>query len=180
MATTARPATEEDLLRMPRDGQKYELVDGEIRVSPAGGQHGGVCVRLILQLGGFVLQQQLGQVFDSSTGFRFPGGNIRVPDVSFVARGRLADERPPVGFLEVPPDLAVEVLSPHDRADYALDRVGEYLDAGVRLVWLIDPRERAAVVHRSLTEVRRLGPEDFLDGEDVVPDFRCRLADVID
>src|SRR4029453_17823408 len=104
--------TDEDLRRLPRDGQKHELVDGEIRVSPAGGWHGDVCVRLILRLGAFVLQEKLGYVFESSTGFRFPGGNVRVPDVSFVAKGRLADERPPVGFLDVPPDLAVEVLSP--------------------------------------------------------------------
>jgi len=181
MATTTRPAaTEEDLLRTPRDGQKYELVDGQIRVSPAGYRHGAVCVRLVTLLYTFVKERHLGHVADSSTGFRLPGGNIRVPDVSFVATGRFAGEQPPEGFPDLPPDLAVEVLSPDDRSRDVLDKVGEYLQAGVRLVWVIDPKQRTAAIHRSLTEVRKLGPDDSLDGEDVAPGFGCRLAEVID
>ena len=83
MATTTRlAATEEDLLRTPRDGQKHELVDGQIRVSPAGSRHGAVCVRLSTLLHTFVKERHLGHVFESSTGFRLPGGNIRVPDLS--------------------------------------------------------------------------------------------------
>jgi len=179
MATTTRPAaTEEDLLRTPRDGRKYELVDGQIRGSPAGSRHGRVCVRLVLRLGAFVEKAQLGYVFDSSTGFRLPGGNVRVPDVSFVARGRFRDEHVPEGFGELAPDLVVEVLSPEDRSREILDKVGDYLQAGVPLVWVIDPKRRTAAVYRSLTDVRTLGPDDALDGEDVVPGFRCALAEV--
>ncbi len=181
MATTTRAvATEEDLLRTPRDGQKYELVDGRIRVSPAGSRHGAVCAQLVMVLLSFVKKHRLGYVFDSSTGFRLPGGNVRVPDVSFVAMGRFPDEQVPEGFSDVPPDLAIEVLSPDDRSRDVLDKVGEYLQAGVRLVWVIDPRKRTAAIYRSLTDVRKLGPDDSLDGEDVVPGFRCPLAEVID
>jgi Uma2 family endonuclease len=126
------------------------------------------------------VREYLGHVFDSSTGFRLPGGNIRVPDVSFVAMGRFASEQVPEGFPDLPPDLAIEVLSPDDRSRDVLDKVGEYLQAGVRLVWVIDPKGRTAAVHRSLTDVRQLGPDDVLDGEDVVPGFRCPLAEVID
>ena len=180
MATTTRAATEEDLLRTPRDGRKYELVDGQIRVSPAGARHGRVCIRLAIRLGAFVEEKQLGDVLDSSTGFRLPGGNVRLPDLSFVARGRFAAEQVPEGFGGLAPDLAVEVLSPDDRPRDVLDKVGEYLQAGVRLVWVIDPKGRTAATYRSLTDVRRLGPDEWLDGEDVVPGFRCRLADVID
>jgi Uma2 family endonuclease len=180
-ATTTRPAaTEEDLLRTPRDGRKYELVDGRIRVSPAGYRHGAVCVRLSALLYAFVKKGRLGHVADSSTGFRLPGGNVRLPDVSFVATGRFKDEQHPEGFSDVPPDLAVEVLSPDDRPRDVLDKVGEYLQAGVRLVWVIDPRERTAVIYRSLRNVRAIGPEESLDGEDVVPGFGCRLAELID
>lgn len=118
-------------------------------------------------------------VFDSSTGFRLPGGNVRCPDVSFVARGRFDGEKVPEGFSPAPPDLAVEVLSPDDRSRYLLDKVGEYLDAGVRLVWVVDPRARPASVYRSLTAVRTLKEDDDLDGEDVLPGFRCRLSDVL-
>ena len=179
MATTTRPpATEQDLLRTPRDGQKYELVDGQIRVSPAGTRHGRVCTRLVLRLGAFVEERRLGDLFDSSTGFRLPGGNVRLPDVSFVAKGRLVGDLD--GFGDLAPDLAVEVLSPGDRSRDVLDKVGEYLEAGVHLVWVIDPKRRSAAVYRSLTDTRKLGPDDSLDGEDVVPGFQCRLADVID
>jgi Uma2 family endonuclease len=177
--TTRRSATEEQLLAMPRDGQKYELVDGEIRVSPAGARHGQVCVKLTLRLGTLVEEQRLGFVFDSSTGFRLPNGNVRLPDVAFVARGRLEGDRVPDGFSPVPPDLAVEVLSPADRPRYILDKVGEYLDAGVRLVWVIDPANRRATVHRSLVEARTIEADGFLDGEDVVPGFTCPLASIL-
>jgi Uma2 family endonuclease len=180
MATTTRSAaTEEDLLRAPEDGYKHELVDGQIRMSPAGSRHGFVSVQLVLQLGHFVKEHKLGYVFDSSTGFRMPGGNVRLPDVAFVARGRFPDEQVPEGFGDLAPDLAVEVLSPHDDARDVLDKVGEYLRAAVRLVWVIDPKRRTAAAHRSLTDVHTLGPDDDLDGEDVLPGFRCRLSDVI-
>ena len=179
MATTARRATEADLLQAPEDGYKHELVDGEIRMSPAGSRHGRVSLKLAARLLAFVEQQRLGYVFEGSTGFRMPAGNIRSPDVSFVALGRFKDEHVPVGFSPVPPDLAVEVLSPDDRPRYVLDKVGEYLGAGVRLVWVIDPGARVASVYRSLTDVRRLEEHEALDGEDVVPGFRCPLADVL-
>jgi Uma2 family endonuclease len=100
------------LRRLPKDGRKYELVDGEIRLSPAGARHGRIAVRLTAALLAFVGPKRLGEVFDSSTGYRLPGGNVRSPDASFVATKRLA--KVPEGFLEVAPDLAVEVLSPDD------------------------------------------------------------------
>jgi Uma2 family endonuclease len=179
MATTARTATETDLLRTPRDGRKYELVDGEIRVSPAGSRHGAVCLRIAARLLAFVEDGRLGHVFEGSTGFRLPGGNVRSPDASFVARGRFEGDTPPETFSPVPPDLAVEVLSPDDRPRQILDKVGEYLECGVRLVWVIDPKARTATVYASLSDVRHLGPDDELDGQDVLPGFRCRLEDVL-
>ncbi len=99
-------------------------------MSPAGARHGQACARLVLRLGNFVEQGRLGYVFDSSTGFRLPGGNVRLPDVTFVARGRFKTEKVPDGFGDVVPDLAVEVLSPDDRARDVLDKVGECRQAG--------------------------------------------------
>lgn len=177
MATTTRAkATEADLLACPRDGFKYELVDGEIRVSPAGFRHGQVIVKLTLRLAGFVEERHLGYMADSSTGFRLPGGNVRCPDLSFVARDRFPTGEVPESFSDVPPDLAVEVLSPDDRPRYVLDKVGEYLGAGVRLVWVIDPIARRATVYRSLSDVVALDADGVLDGEPVVPGFRCPLS----
>ena len=76
--------------------------------------------------------------------------------------------------------VAVEVLSPNDTQQEIDDKVDEYLSAGVALVWVIDPKPRTAAVHRSLTDVRTLGPDDALDGEDVLPGFRCALAEVVE
>ena len=179
MMTIPPVATEEDLRRAPEDGWRHELVDGQVRRVPGGARHGLVCVKLSTRILGFVEEASLGYVVGSNTGFRFPGGNVRVPDVSFTAKGRFAGEQLPDDFSDVPPDLAVEVLTPDDRPRDILDKIGEYLQAGVRLVWVIDPERRTAAVYRSMTQVRQLGPHDFLDGEDVLPGFRCRLDEAI-
>jgi Uma2 family endonuclease len=178
--TTRRLATEEDLRNTPDDGI-YELVDGEIRrMSLAGGTHGKTSMALVVRLGSHVEQQRLGHVFGPDTGHRLPSGNVRCPDVSFVRAGRFPDEVVPTDWVNLPPDLAVEVVSPNDRLRWILDKVGEYLEAGVRLVWVIDPQKRRATAYRSLLEVRELGSEDHLDGEDVVPGFRCRLGELFE
>lgn len=181
--STISAITDEDLRRLPADGRKYELVDGEIRVSPAGGRHGQVSVELVARIHAHVRERRLGVVLDSSTGFRLAGRkasqqDVRSPDVSFVAAGRLPDDRAPTGFIELAPDLAVEVLSPDDRRREVLEKVGEFLDAGTRLVWVLDPERRSAAAYRSLTDVRRLSEDDSLDGEDVIPGFACVLRDI--
>jgi Uma2 family endonuclease len=123
--------------------------------------------------------------FVTSCGFRWPSrqadrpDNVRSPDVSFVAAGRFPDERWPVGFAALAPDLAVEVLSPSDNSRDVLEKVGEYLNAGTRLVWVIDPETRMATVYRSPMDVRVIGESESLDGEDVVPGFTCPLKDVL-
>jgi Uma2 family endonuclease len=180
LMATKPVATEADLLKQPDDGWKYELVDGEIRrLSPAGGPHGRIAAELTFRLIAHVKRQnrKTGHVFDSSTGFRLTGGNVRAPDVSFVSIDRLPDV--PAGYVPVAPDLAVEILSPDDGPRYVLEKVGEYLDAGVRLVWVIDPKGRKAIVYRSVTAVRTLTIEDALDGEEVLPGFQCVLREVL-
>jgi Uma2 family endonuclease len=177
MATTRAVISDEDLFRLPKDGCKYEVVAGELRqMSPAGWLHERIVMALGIELGPFVHERGLGDVLGSNALYRLPGGNRRGPDLSFVAAGRLPAPGDGSGVLELAPDLAVEVLSPSDRRRQVLDKVGEYLDAGVRLVWVIDPKARTASVHRSLTQVRQIPEEGALDGEDVVPGFSCPLA----
>jgi Uma2 family endonuclease len=178
--TTRRIATEDDLRATPKDGNKYELVDGEIRMSPAGNRHSVVGVRLSARLLAIVEERKLGHVMGADAGYRLPGGNVRSPDVSFVATGRFPDDRPTADWGRLAPDLAVEVLSPSERTRHVLDKIGEYLEAGVRLVWVIDPQKQRATVHRSLLDVRELGPDDELAGEEVVPGFRCRLGELFE
>jgi Uma2 family endonuclease len=177
--TTRRVATEDDLRAMPEDGRKYELVDGEIRVSPAGDRHSKIALELGALLLAYVKERRLGHVFGADAGFRLPGGNVRSPDVSFVATGRFAEDHVPDDWGRVAPDLAVEVISPGDRPRHVLDKVGEYLEAGVRLVWIIHPQNERAVVYRSMSDVRELSRDGFLEGEDVIPGLRIALGDVL-
>ena len=148
-------------------------------MSPAGMRHGEISLRLGARLLQFVVERDFGKVLDSSTGFRLPGGNVRSPDVSFVASGRLPGRKLPEGFGELAPDLAVEVLSPEDDPRAVLDKVGEYLRAGARLVWVIEPRKSRAVAYRSLTEVREIPESSSLDGGDVLPGFCYTLAELL-
>jgi len=171
--------TDEELLRRPRDGTKCELVDGELRVSPAGWLHERIVMRLARRMASFVEAGNLGDVLGSNALYGMPSGNKRSPDVSFVAAGRLDKSCPGEPFPRLAPDLAVEVLSPDDSAPYVLDKVGEYLQSGVKLIWVIDPEARSATVYRSPGDVHHVGADDVLSGEEVIPGFGCRLADVL-
>jgi Uma2 family endonuclease len=177
MATT-RVVTDEELRRLPRDGNKYELVDGGVRVSPAGWVHERVVARLVARVSTWVEARRLGDVFGSNALYVLPGGNRRAPDLSFVAAGRL-DQAAGSPWLELAPDLAVEVVSPDDSPRQLMDSVGEYLAAGTRLVWVIDPEKRTAAAYRSPTDVREIGPDGRLDGDDVLPGFVCPLSEVV-
>ena len=177
----ARTITDEELLQLPNDGNKYEVVDGELVVSPgAGVPHEKLIIRLAVRLGGHVEANRLGTVLGSSTLYVLPSGNKRGPDLSFVAAGRLEEPGISQVFPQLAPDLAVEVLSPSDSPQRVLDKVGEYLEAGVRLVWVIDPENRRAVIHRALSRVEQIDAEGVLEGEEVVPHFRCRLSEILD
>jgi Uma2 family endonuclease len=176
--STTRTITDEDLLNLPKDGNKYEVVDGELRMSPAGWVHEIVVINVATRLNTFVREHRLGHVLGSNTLYVLPSGNKRGPDVSFIRSGRLPRGKP-APFLELVPDLAIEVLSPGDSPRAVLDKVGEYLQAGVQLVIVIDPQRRKAAVHRSLSDVREINADGELDGEDVVPGFRCPLTDIL-
>lgn len=176
----ARTITDEELLQLPKDGNRYEVVDGElVVVSPAGLRHELIVMEVGATLRDFVKKHHLGRVPGPDLLYILPGGNRRGPDASFIAAGRLAELPPGTVFPQIAPDLAVEVLSSSDRAQRVLDKVGEYLDAGVRIVWVIDPDKRQAAVYRTATDVRYVGADGELDGEDVLPGFRCRLSELL-
>ena len=177
----ARTITDEELLQLPKDGNKYEVVDGELVVSPGAGlRHERIVARLIHVLSGFVNERRLGTVFASSLLYVLPSGNRRGPDVSFIAADRTAALPADTVFPQLAPDLAVEVLSPSDSPRRVQDKVGEYLEAGVRLVWVIDPESQRAVAYRALSNVQQVLADGVLDGGDVLPEFRCRLSDLLD
>src|SRR5262249_34881376 len=153
--------TDDELLALPDEG-RFELVDGElVHMSPAGGRHGEMAVELSARIRTFVKERGLGSVFDGQTGVRLPNGHLRSPDVAFVQKPRLP-QGTPEGFLHLAPDLAVEILSPGDRAGAVARKVAEYLSFGVRLLWVIDPGTRSVVVYRPGAAPQR-PPQDVLD-----------------
>jgi len=170
------PATIDDLIAMPEDGNKYELVDGTIIASPAGMYHSEISVRIAYLIQIFLDRSPLGRVYGSDAGIRLPDGNVRSPDVCFVRMEKLSEGKSPDTFGALVPDLAVEVLSPSDRPREVADKVGEYLECGVPLVWLVAPREKSVTVYRSLTDTERLSADDTLKGDPVLPGFSCPVA----
>jgi Uma2 family endonuclease len=175
----ARTITDDELLQLPKDGNKYEVVDGELVVSPgAGYPHEAIVAELLTRLRSFANERRLGEVLPSNLLYVLPSGNRRGPDISFVAAERATALSRETVFPKFAPDLAVEVLSPSDSPRRVQDKVGEYLEAGVRLVWVIDPENRRAVIYRALSSVDRIDPSGELDGEDVLPGFRCPLTDL--
>jgi Uma2 family endonuclease len=103
---------------------------------------------------------------------------VRAPDVGFVRRGRVPDPVPS-GYAELAPDLVVEVLSPDDRPGQVLAKVGDWLEAGVKLVWVVDPERRLAHIYRADGSESVIDDTEMLDGEDVVPGFGCRLGTLL-
>ena len=126
------------------------------------------------------MRHDLGEVIAQDTGFKIERDpdTVRAPDAAFVARdrlGRLPDE----GYAELAPDWVAEILSPSDRPGEVLEKVGQWLNAGVRLVWVLDPVRPHARIYRADGTMSIVGPDEELDAEDVIPGFRCPLRDIL-
>jgi len=167
--------TESQIMRLPDVGGKYELVEGELVVVAAGRKHEIVVFRLILALGNFV-SETLGQVFSSSLGYWMKNGDLRSPDVSFVAKVRLDDmTHDPDGFLYGAPDLSIEILSPSNVVSAMRKKTLEYFENGSRLVWIVNPNDRTVTVLHPDGSETVLSDSDSLDGEDVLPGFSLEV-----
>lgn len=179
--STTTPVTADQLLRMPDDGCRYELVAGELRkMTPAGWRHGAVVSWLHGRLAHYIEQHDLGWGFCAETGFllaRDPD-TVRAPDFAFIDKSHLPATPPEEAFWPGPPDLAVEVLSPGDTVNEVDDKVKAWLDAGAGMVWLVNPKWQNVTIYRSETDITTLTKNDELDGQDVVPGFRCRVGDI--
>jgi len=181
MATTAQPLTAEDLLRMPDDGYRYELVRGELRkMAAAGHRHGRVAMNVTLPLGQYVKTHHLGIVYAAGTGFKLASNpdTVRAPDVAFVRRQRVEEAGDSEGYWPGPPDLAVEVVSPSDTYAEVEEKILEWLDAGTRMIIVVNPRKRSVTVYRSRSEIVVLTENDVLDGRDVVPGWSMPVRDI--
>jgi len=178
-ALAPRWITGEELLEMGDIGA-CELIDGRIvPMPPAGEEHGMVEFTLGRKLGNFVEDHQAGRLVGGETGvyIRRDPDRIRGMDIAFIARER-ASATPAPGFLEIAPDLVVEVTSPNDRWQTIRKKLEDYFSIGVRWVWLVEPENRAILVYRSMTDMTVLNEDDTLRGEGSLEGFEIPVKAV--
>ena len=182
-AQSVRPLmTAEELEHLYLPDKSTELVRGRLIVrEPPGTKHGGIQAKLGYFVTGYVLQHRLGTVFGQDTGFKIASNpdTVRAPDLAFVSAAR-ANQIPERGYAALAPDLAVEIMSPDDRPGELFAKVGDWLEAGTRLVWVIDPRRGEAHVHHPDGSLTIVAADGTLEGEDVLPGFTCALAKVLE
>lgn len=171
--------TAEQLWEMPeKPGVRYELVDGRIiEMSGAGGLHNLLVSFLYKLIDAVVSAGDMGQTFTDNTGYilRSDPDLVRIPDVSFISWDRLPEDGVPEGFIRGAPNPAVEIMSPHDRANDVHDKVAEYPDAETEMVWILWPKHRSVSIHEPSRIARKIGQSDELDGCDVVPAFHVSV-----
>lgn len=173
--------TAKELERISIPGKVTELIRGRLIVrEPPGTRHGAIGANLAYYLGDFVRRHESGTIFAQDTGFKIgtDPDTVRAPDVAFVTRERVGVIRER-GYAELAPDLLAEVLSPDDRAAEVLVKVADWLSAGTRLVWVVDPQRRETRVYRQDGSLSVLTSDDALEGEDVLSGFACSLKDIL-
>jgi len=173
--------TAEELWSLPDDGSRRELVRGELRTTPpAGFEHCHIETTLTLKLGEHIRKARLGRLFVGDPGFivaRNPD-LVRAPDAAFVSQARLEQTGVPKQYYTGPPDLAIEIVSPGDTLYEIEEKVDDYLTAGTRLVWVVNPRRRTVTVYRPGTRADILREADQLTGEEVIPGFACQVGEL--
>ena len=169
MSTTTAVALDPDKL--------YELVDGQPEEKDMpGARHSGICARLTIQLGIYLTANQLGRLYVEGS-FQI-GANERIPDVAFVSAERIPSEGEPDTKWSMPPDLAVEIISPNDLYERVYTKVMEYLAAGVKQVWLVSPEHHTVTVYRSATNITAFPGDSALVSTDLFPGFCCPLHEI--
>jgi Uma2 family endonuclease len=181
MDVVRQQVTADELLHIPGDGFRYELVRGELRrTALAGNVHGRVATSFAWHLARHVEMSRLGTVYAAGTGFRLATDpdTVRAPDVAFVSRARVEAVGEVEGFWPEAPQLAVEVISPGDSYADVEEKVFDWLDAGTKMVVVVNPRQRSATVYRSPTDITALAEADVLEGGDVVPGFELVVQEI--
>ena len=180
MALTKRLMTVDDLLSAPDDGYRYELIHGKLVKRPASGFEHGVCsANINMSIGAYVQAHRLGVTLIVVTFLLATDpDHARIPDVAFVSAERLHLIEDRARAFPAAPDLAVEVISPTDRLTQVREKVADWLAHGVRIVIVVNPRNRTVEVHRPQRAMVTLTEADTIDGGDVVPGWRMAVADI--
>lgn len=163
---------------LENDVEGYEYVKDElVPMSPSSMEQDEISSNVILHLNLHVFEHQLGRLYTAGTTFRLRDRVVK-PDVAFVSTERLPENRRKGS--PIPPDLAVEIVSPTDKHYDVTEKALAYLKAGTRLVWVIEPVARTVMVYRSETDFTVLTREDTVTGEDVVEGFACPVAQLFE
>jgi Uma2 family endonuclease len=184
MSTAIEPKTQytpEDLLAMP-DGRNYELVGGRLVQRRMGMESGWVGTRLASALDRFREEHGTEWAVNAENGYQcFPHDPdlVRRPDVSFVRYGRFPDGVLPKGWSKIRPDLVVEVVSPNETVYDLEEKLEDYQNVGVPLIWVINRKSRTAKVYRGDGSVDHLREDGVLSGDDIIPGFRCHLREIL-
>jgi len=177
---TTQLVTAEDLQRLPSHNSRHRLIKGELRtMPPAGGEHGSAAMHLAASLYQAVSAHNLGRVYAAETGFLLATDpdTVLAPDAAFIQQARAAQLGNVTGFLPVAPDLAIEVISPHDTYTEVEEKVSLWLQHGTQMV-VVNPRRHAVTVYRPGQPVLFLTEHDELSGNDVVPGWSIRIQDL--
>ena len=177
-ASSDQPMTADDLLARSSELGRCELIEGElVMMTPAGGDHGAIVNELAWHLNRHVREHELGKIWAAETGFlleRKPD-TVRAPDIAFIATHRVGEAQTPT-FIPIPPDLAVEVNSPHDVVGEVAAKVEWWLAHGTALVWVVDLRSRTVTKYHPDGSARVVHINETLTGDDVLPGFELPLA----
>lgn len=181
MSTILPLMTAEQLSELPDDGHRYDLLRGElIKMSPAGRVHGRIAAIFCRAFDNFVVEHNLGETYAAETGFLLSTDpdTVLAPDVSFICGERLPEIAGVTGFIPIPPDLVVEVISPSDRYTQVEDNVIEWLDAGTKVVITLNPRKCLARIYRSPKDIVTLTVADTLELPEIVPGWSVAVSDL--
>ena len=179
--STSTQITAKQLLARRNDGNRYELVQGELRMmSPSGNEHGAVTARLTWRLAKYVEENGRGTVFAAETGFlisRDPD-TVRAPDIAFVSKDRLDAVGKVKGYWPGAPDLAVEVTSPSDSFSDVEEKALGWLVAGSQIVWVVDPKQKNVTVYRNKDDIHVLGLDSDMEAGELLPGWRISISEL--
>ncbi|MEI8194503.1 MAG: Uma2 family endonuclease [Phycisphaerae bacterium] len=183
MTAAVRLLTIEDVWKMPDNGGHIELICGELHpMSPANSLHGKLAMTLGAAIHQFARGNALGVVVSAETGFiitRNPD-TLLAPDAAFIRRDRIPADGLSDKFFDGPPDLAVEIMSPHDSWQEVEHKTDLYINAGTRLVWIVNPKAKSVTVYQPGGQIKLLRAPDALSGEDVLPGFTLPIAEIFE
>lgn len=168
--------TDEDLMRLPRDGRKWERVDERLQEVATSAKHDQIVIWLGRLIGPYA--DDYGILTASQAGFRMSDRNVRCPNFGFTRCDRFPNGEVPNGFVEFAPDLAVEIISPSEEPADTARKVEEYFASGAQQVWHMFPETRTVKVFRSPSDVTIYQPDDEVDLDDLLPGFHSQVSEL--